>query len=86
MIRDFYIPDATLTVTSSESGERRMILLSSDTSIGVSMKLPTSFLQDVQGHRTKEYPATFVKIGWDTTTIMQQPIELKMLLPSDLEC
>lgn len=57
MIRDFYLPDATLSVVRDPiAKENRMMLLSHCTSIGVCMKCEASapgidlsrYLQDVQ--------------------------------------
>jgi hypothetical protein len=40
-----------------------------------------SFSQNSTANFNTKYPAYFVKIGWDTTTITQQAIGLMFLLP-----
>jgi hypothetical protein len=40
-----------------------------------------SFPQNSTANFNTKYPAYFVKIGWDTTTITEQPTGLMFLLP-----
>jgi hypothetical protein len=101
MVRDFYLPDAILSVVFDPlTHEYRMILLSGCTSMCVCMKcklstavvvaspysrnlVPPSFFNssDMQSPAsTNEYPAFFVKIGWDTTTFIERPIRFTSLL------
>lgn len=46
--------------------------------------MPASFLESLArkttGNLHNEYPAYFVKVGWDTTTINERPTNIAMLL------
>lgn len=105
MVRDFYLPDATLSVVFDPlANEYRMILMSYCTSMCVSMKckssalgfvfyhtyrpiVPPSFFNGALGNSgidsAAEHPAYFVKVGWDTTDVIERPIKFTLLLPAD---